>query len=194
MPQSNSYSAAILAGGQSTRFGSDKALLQYNGQSLIEFIAGQLKTIADDIVLCGKNPEEFNFPGIKVVPDMVPGLGPLMGIATSLKHVEHDICFITGCDIPIINIQLVEHMFKLSEHCDIVIPKNANGNLEPLFAVYRKSLLTPALKIIHAGGRRIVELIQNMRVMYVDFNPGLWFKNINTIADFKSFNEKTLIK
>ena len=75
---------AILAGGRSTRFGSDKALATLDGQALIDRVAEALAPQVDALIVVGRS-----HPGMTCIPDRpAPDLGPLGGIAAALHHAE----------------------------------------------------------------------------------------------------------
>jgi molybdopterin-guanine dinucleotide biosynthesis protein A len=98
---------AILAGGQSTRFGSDKAYAMWNGVPLIDHVAVRLATITHAIVVCGRDHD-----GIPSIPDRpAPGLGPLAGLNAALHHalalgLDHVITI--PCDTPLLSGSLLE--------------------------------------------------------------------------------------
>lgn len=75
---------AILAGGQASRFGSDKAQALYEGARLIDRVAEALAAQCESVIVCGR--EE---PGFTCIPDWPEtGLGPLGGLAAALRYAE----------------------------------------------------------------------------------------------------------
>lgn len=177
-------SAIILAGGMSTRIGLDKSLLIYRGEPLIAHIARQLVPMFEHVVISTNEPEKFRFLGLPTIPDIKPGRGPLMGIASALRRSSSEFCFVVACDIPTMDFSFIHRMVRQAASYDIVMPRSADGRFEPLFAVYRRSVYRPALEILEAGGRRIVELFDRVKVLFMDFDGGTWYKNINTMADY----------
>lgn len=91
--------AAILAGGQSRRFGSDKALALVDGARLIDRVAAVLQPQSDALVVCGRAD-----PAYTCLPDWPePGLGPLGGLAAALRHAHaqgYDAVLSASCDVP----------------------------------------------------------------------------------------------
>ena len=89
---------AILAGGQSRRFGSDKAEARIDGRKLLDQVADALRPQVNHLVVAGRD-----WPGLETVPDLPkPGLGPLGGLAGALDHAwrhDHDVVLSSGCDI-----------------------------------------------------------------------------------------------
>jgi len=177
-------SAIILSGGKSTRLGQDKSLLPYHGIPLIAHIATQLKPMFREVVVSTNDPGKYDFLGLPLIADRLAGQGPLMGIASALEHADNDLCFVMGCDIPTVNFRFVQRMISLADGYDIVMPRDAEGRFEPLFAVYRRGVCSTALEILEAGERRIAALFNRVRVRFVEFDGGDWYKNINTMDDY----------
>lgn len=176
--------AVVLAGGKSSRMGEDKSLLQVQSQTLIERVVGQLRPILDHVVVGANDPERFAFLNLKVIADQAPDQGPLMGIVSCLSESPFDLNFVTGCDIPEMNQGLIEKMITAAEGFDVVIPRSPDGRLEPLFAVYRKTILEPARALLSEGKRRVAELLSRVRVKYVEMPGGDWYRNLNTMEDY----------
>ena len=176
--------AVILAGGGSLRMGLDKALLQVGHQTLIGHIADQLAFFPERLI--GSNdPDKLAFLGIPVVPDQRPGCGPLMGILSCVDRAAHDLCFVTGCDIPTLDRQFILDLLSEAHEHDVVMPRLADGRVEPLLAVYRKTVVPVAKAIVERGGRRIVELFDHLRVRFVSGQSMSWYRNLNTMADYQ---------
>jgi molybdopterin-guanine dinucleotide biosynthesis protein A len=96
---------AVLAGGQSSRFGSDKALALLDGKSLIEHAIAAMAAQADAVIVCGREGEDW-------VPDRPePGLGPLGGICAALHAAaarDYAAVLIVPCDVPALPAGLVQ--------------------------------------------------------------------------------------
>lgn len=103
---------AILAGGQSRRFGSDKALALHKGQPLFDHVADALRPQVDALVVAGRD-----WRGMTRVDDLPrPGLGPLGGLAGALDHAVHagyDAVLSSGCDIPELPADLADRLCDL---------------------------------------------------------------------------------
>jgi molybdopterin-guanine dinucleotide biosynthesis protein A len=102
---------AILAGGQSQRFGSDKAVALLAGQSLIDRVAAALASQVDGVVLVGRDER---LGEIAAIPDRPsPGLGPLGGLNAALHHARargYAAVMTVGCDMPILPPDLAERL------------------------------------------------------------------------------------
>ena len=180
-------SAIVLAGGDSRRMGRDKALLPVRGRPLIALIMDRLAGRFDDILISAGPGDDRRFPGRTVVVDAAPGQGPLMGIATALPRIRHDLAFIIACDIPHIDLDFVERLIERAGGCDLALPDRGGGRYEPLFAVYRKAVAGPARDILATGGRSILELLDRVRVGLVAVPQNVRIGNINTESDYRRF-------
>lgn len=183
--------AIILAGGRSTRMGADKSLLSVDGQPIIERICEQFAGRFDQILISANEPEKLAFLGLEIVPDRIPGQGPLMGIASALEASSSELNFVVACDIPRMHIALVEEMLAEAETsgADVVVPMTGSEAYEPLFAVYRKSAIEAINKVLASGGRRISDIFALCRVKYVRLTDPEWLRNLNTPAEYKEFRK-----
>ena len=178
-------SAVILAGGDSRRMGRDKSLLPIAGRPMIARIADRLRGLFDDIVISGGRPDDYEFLGLEVVPDKIAGQGPLMGIASALERTKNDLSFVIACDIPDFDRGLVARLADKAAGFDAVLPANARGELEPVFAFYRKSIIAPARALLDAGSRSILDLLPRIRTRTVALPMGVEIRNINTREDYE---------
>jgi len=174
----------VLAGGKSSRMGQDKSLMLLDGTTLVERAVRQLQPILDEVFVGGSDLEKLAFLGLNVIPDEAPDQGPLMGIVSCLAASRFDLSFVTGCDIPEVHQGLVEKMITEADGFDLVIPRSADGRLEPLFAVYRKTVLEPARALLAEGNRRITDLLPRVKAKHVEM-PGGWYRNLNTMEDYE---------
>ncbi len=130
----------ILAGGKSSRFGSNKALALHQGDALIQGISRRLAGLFPETLLITNTPEEYGFLGWPMAKDLYPDCGPLAGIHAALRTVSQPRIFVCGCDMPLINPDLIRFLCALEGDHDIVLPWLHEGP-EPLYAVYSKKAL-----------------------------------------------------
>jgi molybdopterin-guanine dinucleotide biosynthesis protein A len=179
--------AIVLAGGLSLRMGGpDKSMLPVNGVPLIQHIVAQLENHFREIII-GGDEKKYSFLGHKVVPDEAPGSGPLMGVYSCLARSVTDLNFITACDIPEISLELIEKMVGISEGADIVMPVSESGEYEPLHAIYRRSVLPAAGKMLGEGRLKLSELAGKVETRYIRFDGCGWYHNLNNKDDYESY-------
>ncbi len=185
--ESNSHEAAtaiVLAGGKSSRVGTDKSLLPFMGKPLIQHIYDQLYPHFDETIIAGGEKKCLSFLKARIISDEVSGEGPLRGIASALTASRHNLNFVIACDIPWVNVGLLRRLLRESHECDCVVPVTAEGYYEPLFAVYRKSALAAMRRALEEGKRRIVAAFPYCRVKTVLLSESETIKNINTMLDY----------
>ncbi len=186
-----SLSAIILAGGRSHRFGTDKALIAWRGRPLIEAVLEVVSQIASESIVVTNSPEPLRELTSRLVPDVIPGAGSLGGILSGLKAARNDYSLVVACDMPFLNLELLQYMASQVRDYDVLIPRTAEG-IEPLHAIYGKACIAPIARVLRGGGRRITEFFPQVHVRYLDqelvdrFDPRhLSFFNINTPQDLQ---------
>jgi len=182
--------AVILAGGNSTRMKSNKALLPYRGERFIERIYRQLADIFPEVILVTNTPEMYRFLPCRKVSDHFPGMGSLAGIHAGLSQSTTPHIFVVACDMPDLNDALIRQLVVKADGNDVVIPES-EGGMEPLHAVYGKGCLPAMEKTLSSGKRRIVECFDQLKVTVVSqeeisrIDPAfLSFRNINTPEEY----------
>jgi molybdopterin-guanine dinucleotide biosynthesis protein A len=184
-------SGIVLAGGQSSRLGTDKSFVNVNGQSLIEQIVAKLVRLSDDVIIVTNSPEKYDRLEAKLVGDIYPGKGALGGIYSGLRAAANAYSLVVACDMPFLDLNLLRYMILLARGHDVVIPR-IGGLLEPLHAIYSQSCLEPIDRLLARGGLKIIDFFSEVRVRYVEedevdiFDPQhLSFFNVNTPNDLE---------
>jgi len=182
--------AIIMAGGDSSRMGVDKSMLQIKDRPLIKHICDQLRGTFEKILISTDDVEKYAFLGCDCIPDKMPGQGPLMGIASALEASDNELNFIVACDIPHIDIRFVRKMLTEAQAADMVIPTTGNGKHEPLFAIYNKSALKCINKVLSSGRRKISDAFALCNVKYINLGAKQ-LTNLNTMEEYEEFRKKT---
>lgn len=182
--------AIIMAGGDSARMGQDKSMLLIEGQPMIKYIYDQLHPHFNQILISSNDISKYSFPGVKVVPDKVTGQGPLAGIASALKASANELNFVTACDIPQVDTDLMKMMLRDCRDFDAVVPRIGQSRYEPLFAVYKKDTLAAIEAALLSGNNRIIDALNSCRVKYIDLTDTEQIKNLNTMSDYWEFAGK----
>ncbi|OHB75536.1 MAG: hypothetical protein A2Z25_07490 [Planctomycetes bacterium RBG_16_55_9] len=181
--------AIVMAGGASQRMGTDKSMLPINGRPLIETVCGQLHGSFEQILISANDSDKFAFLGFEIVRDRIPGQGPLMGIASALAASASELNFVVACDVPHIRLTLARRMLSRAADggADIVVPMTRDGQYEPLFAVYRKSVLGAVNEALSSGHRKISEVFSLCNVEYIELETSI--PNVNTMAEYQELQE-----
>ena len=179
--------AIIMAGGKSRRMGQDKSMLMIKGEPVIKHIFEQLRPHFSQILVSSDDVSKYSFLSAEIVPDEDAGKGPLMGIASALRVSASEINFVIACDIPKVDISFVRQMVRKSKGFDAVVPQAGPEQYEPLFAVYKKSVLTAIDESIISENYKIVEPLKKCKVNYIELPYAKKIKNLNTITDYQEF-------
>jgi molybdopterin-guanine dinucleotide biosynthesis protein A len=129
-------SAVILAGGESSRMGKDKAWVEFDGQSLLERAISTVRSSGiSEIFISGRAGTDYSRLRCAVLHDREPGLGPIAGIERALASSESPLMLVLAVDLPMMTAAFLR---ELADHCDPLtgaVPK-LKGQLEPLAAIY----------------------------------------------------------
>jgi molybdopterin-guanine dinucleotide biosynthesis protein A len=182
----------ILAGGASSRFGSNKALASYRSLPLIQHVAQTLEKLFPRRLVVTNTPTSYEFLGWPMVGDIYPSCGPLGGIHAALSTIKTPRAFIVGCDMPLLNTDLIAHLCTLPGEWDAALPWLEAGP-EPLYAVYTKHCLPHIEKSLQAEEFKIGLLLRKLKLCQVNEDQILsligdlsTFHNINFNQDLSS--------
>ncbi|MCG2741687.1 MAG: molybdenum cofactor guanylyltransferase [Syntrophaceae bacterium] len=198
MNQDNHHdiTGVILVGGKSRRMGRDKAFLQIAGKTLFERVLEIFRESFNRLLLVGDRAERFAGYGLPVLPDIYPG-SALGGLYTALYHAETEYIFVSSCDLPFPNREILRYLCSLRDGFDAVVPKTAHG-FEPLFALYAKSCLGPMRELLESGNFCAYGYYSQVRVRYVKGEElalldrdGRSFVNVNTPEEFNKIRKES---
>lgn len=182
----------ILAGGESSRMGRDKALLELAGETLVVRAARLVESVTGTPVVIG-SPKLFESLGLQAIADDWPGSGPLGGIATVLRASDAPWNLVAACDLPYLTKEWLEFLIgrALASQSDALLPMNERG-AEPLCAMYHKRCEPMIRAALDRGTRKVTDGLAGLRVESIEpaewkvfDSEGLLFKNMNSPADYE---------
>ena len=189
-------SAVILAGGAGSRLGKEKSLVEFDGRPLIQWSVEKLAPFVEDVVVVARGPEQAKqledlIPNAVIAIDSISGYGPVAGLDAGMEQARNEYVLAIGCDLPFLNIDVIDLLFELAQGWDASVPTRENGMMEPLHSVYKRdALLSACQKAIERGERRIRAPLKMLRVKCVAveqlkiLDPELLtFFNLNTRED-----------
>jgi molybdenum cofactor guanylyltransferase len=189
----------ILAGGRSSRMGTDKALLPLSiapHSTFLAHLAATFISLCDEVLLVARDEAQaarysIIAADIRIITDRVPNYGPLMGIASGLSAMQAAKALVVAVDMPFAQANLVS-WFLVHARGDAITVPVVNAVPQVLFAVYPRSLL-PSIETSIAQGRRSPRsLLTSVPVQYIQeaqlrlLDPQLRsFINVNTPEEWR---------
>ena len=187
----------VLAGGGSTRFGQDKALVEFDGRPMLVRMRELVSAVLGDATVIAAQGK-YGSIGVTTVPDRWPGEGPLGGIITALalsadatRPVQWNL--IVGCDMPFLTREWIQFLAEraLASRAEVIVPESASG-LEPLCACSRTSAGAKLQQAFDSGVRKVTEAMKQLDMEILDEpvwkrfdTAGRLFWNMNTAADYR---------
>lgn len=186
-------SAAILAGGMSTRMGQNKALLEVGGKPIVERVLERVREVAGgDVMIIANDREPYEHLGLPIYADLLPRKGPLGGLYTALMHSGEEHTLVVSCDQPFLSVPLMSYLISQREGYDVVVPLNSWGYPQSMYAVYGKGCIEPIRRRLDADELKVIGFFFDVRVREVageeidQFDPErLSFFNVNTPEDLE---------
>ena len=187
----------VLAGGASSRFGQDKALVEIDAMPMLARMIKLMENITKSVKVIG-SLEKYSQFGAEVVPDRWPGEGPLGGIITALRNSSKinprsEWNLILSCDMPFLTPEWLGYLAgrATKSSAQAVYPQSAHGP-EPLCACYRTGAGPVLQEVFERRVRKVTEALKHVRTEVLDEadwkrfdSAGRLFWNMNTPVDYE---------
>jgi molybdopterin-guanine dinucleotide biosynthesis protein A len=183
----NNFSFFILAGGKNSRFlFKEKALQEIKGKLILEYELETLKKISNDINIISSNPD-FNKFNLPIFADYFSQKGPLGGLHAALSNCNTEFVFLLASDMPLITEDLLNFIID-SQLPDTIICTGSENNLEPLCALYPKSILNSVSNLLVSEKLSMHNLVKQsqhkiINIKALPFYKDYLFFNMNTSED-----------
>ncbi|MFN3939113.1 MAG: molybdenum cofactor guanylyltransferase [Chitinophagales bacterium] len=183
--------AIIIAGGQSTRMGRDKGLMEWNGIPLVKYVIEAVKPIAKNILIITGNPLYKRF-GLETIPDLLSGLGPAGGIYTALHRTQTETNVIVSCDVPKLQTHTLSFLLRQHGNYEISVPK-IDEHIEPLVGIYEKRCVEKWNMLIEQNELALHKMITHFHLQKINMHlcegfNAMEFYNVNTQEAFSKLN------
>ena len=188
-------SAFILAGGKSTRMGTDKAFVMFEGRTLLSRMLQIARALTPSVRIVGEAAKYAEFA--PVVEDVFPGCGPLAGIHAALRATRTDLNVILAVDVPFVSLALLDYLVSRAQRSEATatVARSARG-YQPLCAVYNRAFADAAEEALRAGRYKIDALFDEQRMQIIreeelesaGFSPRI-FRNLNTPDELQKARE-----
>jgi len=196
--RSDRVAGYVTAGGASKRFGSDKALVEFGGRTLLSRMCELVQHATGSVRVVAPRGR-YADRGVLIAEDRWPDEGPLGGIITALLASEdsgskREWNLIVSCDMPFLTREWLEYlcMRALASDAEVVVPQSAYG-LEPLCACWRTAAAAPLRAAFDENVRKVTEAMKRLRMEVLDEahwkrfdSAGRLFWNMNTPQDYES--------
>jgi molybdenum cofactor guanylyltransferase len=191
----------VQAGGGSTRFGADKALVEIEGKTLLVRTVELVASVCEETRIVAPAGKYTNAP-VSIVADKWPGQGPLGGILTALDFCNEKFriangggccALIVSCDMPFLTREWLAYLCDraVKSTACVVVPESENG-LEPLCACWRGDAAAMVQAAFDGGVRKVTEAMKRLAMEVLDEaawkrfdTDGRLFWNMNTMADYE---------
>ncbi len=182
----------ILAGGRSSRFGSDKARALLGGEPLIVRLANQIQPVAKGVTVVANLADRYADLGLRTLADLRPGFGPLGGIEAALDDAQNrhepnvDWCIIFSCDLTVVRPAWIELLASGRRTDSLVVSFFDSNGRHPFPGMYHVRLFSVVRAHLDAGRRAVNQLIDS--VAHIDLPvPGDWpeVAQVNTLEDLE---------
>jgi molybdenum cofactor guanylyltransferase len=188
-------SAFILAGGKSTRMGTDKAFVLLEGLTLLARMLDLARQLTSDVHIIGDRAKFAPFS--PTIEDIFPGCGPLGGIHAALRSSPTDLNVILAVDVPFVSLALLDYLISRAKisNANVTLARAAGG-FQPLCAVYRRAFADAAEDALRAGHYKIdtlftpasTQVIEEAELGASGFSPRI-FRNLNTPEELAEAHE-----
>jgi molybdopterin-guanine dinucleotide biosynthesis protein A len=180
------FTAFVLAGGKSTRMGTDKAFLDFRGKTLLQRALDTLRSLTPEVMIVGERNKYVAFA--PVVEDVFRARGPLGGIHAALAATATDLNLLLAVDLPFVQKSLLSFLLNKAAQTDAlaVVPRT-DGYFQTLCAIFRKDFGQVAEESLQRGENKIDAVFERVKVMIVEEDelarrgfPSRMFSNLNT--------------
>ena len=191
-PKMHELDAIVLAGGESRRMGTAKAMLAWGNSTVIGATLAVLRPLFRRVLVVSRDKTSLPDLPVEVLEDGRAVHGPLAGLARGLSATDAPWCFLVGCDMPMVRTEVIHRMTDHLGGCQILAPY-LDGYHQPLHAYYSRACLTHAEELLDQGITSLRSLLSRCDVRsltatdFMDIDPELRsFKDIDTLEDYEA--------
>jgi molybdopterin-guanine dinucleotide biosynthesis protein A len=177
----------VLAGGKSSRMGSDKGLIKIDNKTFVENVIAAMEPLVNEIIIVSNKPEYDQF-GFYRVEDDIKDSGPLAGLYSGLKYSNSEFNLVLSCDIPIIKTEILEKLIEVDYKNYEVTQIESHNKTMPLIAIYQKQCMHKCLELLQQDERRLRVAVNQLKTktIVIDSEYDPFVKNVNNKEDLKT--------
>ena len=183
----NEFYGLILAGGHSSRMGTDKALIQYHGIPQLEFVYHLLSNHCDRVFVSAKQQDDY--VGYPIIPDAHNFDSPLNGILSALERYPDKTWLVLACDMPFVDTASIEDLISNRDTSKIAACYlNEEQIIEPLFSIWEPSAKGPLLTFQKSGKTSPNEFLSYQNVELITTLDPIALVNVNTKEEYSKYD------
>lgn len=180
----------ILAGGKSSRMGTDKGFLLLKNKPFVQYSIDALTPLVSEIIIVSDN-SDYDVFGFKRIADITKNAGPVAGICSGLEASTTDYNLILSCDIPLIKSQILEKLINNIDDTSQIIQVESKGKSMPLIALYKKEVANTFNTFLQNDERRLRVAINSCKSknIVLDEEDAFTTINVNTQTELKALED-----
>jgi len=182
----------ILAGGKSSRMGTEKGMIPFKGKPFIGHIIDSMRPLVSNIIIVSDS-QAYDHLNLNRYEDLIKNTGPLAGLYTGLSHSTTEFNLVLSCDMPLVRTEMLKNLINPEYHAYDIVQYQSQGEIIPLMAVYKKNCSSTCKKLIDQGERRLLTLGDhlNTRTLILDPIFEKYADNINTKEQLNMINHES---
>ncbi len=180
----------ILAGGKSSRMGTDKGFLKLNGKTFVQHSIDALTPLVSKIIIVSDH-EKYDSLGYQRITDTIKNAGPVSGILSGLEASKTNYNFVLSCDIPLITTTVLKQLLSAYSPDKTIIQAESNGKSMPLIAFYKTQVKQVFKHYLEQNERRLRVVVKACQFKTVPLNDNQKRAtlNINTKEELKHIKD-----
>ena len=190
MIEKNNITGIILAGGKSSRMGTDKGFLVLNNKPFVQYSIDALKPLVSEIIIVSDHPA-YDVFGLKRITDIEKDAGPVSGIYSGLSASSTSYNIVLSCDIPLITTEVLQLLLDAVDDTSEIIQAESHGKSMPLIAIYKKEVSKTFKYFLEQGERRLRIVVNACKSKNISLNDEFTSStmNVNTPNELKTIKD-----
>jgi len=190
MTHKKNITGIILAGGKSSRMGTDKGFLQLNNKPFVRYSIAALQPLVSKILIVSDDAKYDTF-GLKRITDSTKDAGPVAGIYSGLEASKTEWNLILSCDIPLITSHVLQKLINAVDDASDIIQAESNGKTMPLIALYKRTVKGQFKRFLEQGERRLRVVVKGCRYNTIVLDEAFQNAtlNVNTKEELKQIED-----
>ncbi|MGL4991401.1 MAG: molybdopterin-guanine dinucleotide biosynthesis protein B [Sarcina sp.] len=178
-------SVVILSGGKNSRMNyKTKAFLNLGEKRFIDLILEKLEGFKDIYISCNDFKLYSEFTNrCTLISDDFKDIGPISGIYSALKNIDTNKLLVIAADMPFVEKKFIDSMCSIDFNSELLVA-NVGNNIEPLFAIYKKSAIKTIESFIANKDYKLKNIINSCKSSYFYIDNSTCVKNINTVDEY----------